>query len=141
MKDGGKDEIQPFLPTYSHNINTYIRKETSACHSRKRSALGTLLRKDFGQAGISVLLVGDKVYSSGEIRAYLQKRGIGCTIPHKCNEHQRGLFDKQMYRLRNRIERLVNLYKHFRGSATRYDKRADSYRARWIIVAIFLWLK
>ncbi|MEW6116917.1 MAG: IS5/IS1182 family transposase, partial [Nitrospirota bacterium] len=34
-----------------------------------------------------------------------------------------------------------NLYKHFRGLATRYDKRADSYKALWIIAAIFLWLK
>lgn len=85
-------------------------------------------------------IVGDKGYSSRKIRQYLRRRGIRITIPHKCNDKRTGPFDKAIYRQRNRVERLINRMKHFRRLATRYDKRADSYRTFWIIAATILWL-
>ncbi len=53
-------------------------------------------------------LSGDKAYSNGEIRRYLRRRGIRTTIPRKNNEHRSGPFDREVYRTRNRIERLIN---------------------------------
>jgi transposase len=85
-------------------------------------------------------LVADKGYSSRKIRHYARSHGIRITIPHKCNEHRSGPFDKEIYRQRNRVERLINRMKQFRRLATRYDKRAENYRALWIIAATFLWL-
>lgn len=85
-------------------------------------------------------IVGDKGYSSGKIRQFARRHGIRITIPHKCNEHRTGPFDKEIYRLRNRVERLFNRMKHYRRLATRYDKRADNYRAFWIIAATISWL-
>jgi transposase len=85
-------------------------------------------------------IVGDKGYSSGKIRRYLRTHGIRITIPHRCNEHCSGPFDKQLYRQRNRVERLINRLKHCRRLATRYDKRADTYRTFWIIAATIEWL-
>ena len=85
-------------------------------------------------------VVGDKGYSSDEIRAYAHSRNMRTTIPHKCNESRGGLFDREVYRLRNRIERLVGRCKQFRRLATRYEKRAENYRAMWVIAAIILWL-
>ena len=85
-------------------------------------------------------LVGDKGYSSRKIRAYLRRRGIRITIPHKANECRTGPFDRAIYRQRNRIERLINRFKQFRRLATRYEKRAENYRCMWVIAAILLWL-
>ncbi len=85
-------------------------------------------------------VVGDKGYSSGKIRSYTRRRGVRSTIPHKKNERHRGRFDRAIYRQRNLVERLINRYKQFRRLATRYEKRAEHYRAMWVIAAIFLWL-
>ena len=35
---------------------------------------------------------------------------------------------------------MINRLKQFRRLATRYEKRAENYRAMWIIAAILLWL-
>jgi transposase len=62
------------------------------------------------------------------------------TIPRKKNERRRGRFDKAIYRMRNRVERLINRMKQFRRLATRYEKRAENYRAMWVIAATLLWM-
>jgi transposase len=83
---------------------------------------------------------GDKAYSSGEIRRYLRRRGIRITIPRKKDERRSGPFDREIYRTRNLIERLINRLKQFRRVATRYEKRAENYQAMLTIAAIMLWL-
>jgi transposase len=85
-------------------------------------------------------VVGDKGYSSGTIRRYARRRGINVTIPRKRNERRRGPFDRAAYRARNLVERLIGRCKQFRRLATRYEKRAENYRAMWVIAAILLWL-
>jgi transposase len=84
--------------------------------------------------------VGDKGYSSRKFRHTLRRRGIRITIPHKRNEHRSGPFDRTICRLRKRVERLINRLKQFRRVATRYEKRAECYRAVVTIAAIMLWL-
>ncbi len=83
---------------------------------------------------------GDKAYSNRAIRAYLRRHGIRVTIPRQADEHRRGSFDRQLYKERNRIERLINRLKQNRRLATRYEKRAENYRAMWVFGAILLWL-
>jgi len=85
-------------------------------------------------------VAADKAYSSGRIREYLAKRGIGIVIPRKSNEKHRGKFNKQAYKQRNRVERLINRLKIFRRVATRYEKRADNYRGMVTLAAILLWI-
>lgn len=85
-------------------------------------------------------IVGDKGYSSRKIRKSARRRGIRITIPHKKNEHRAGPFDRDAYKQRNLVERLFNRLKQFRRLATRYEKRAENYRAMWVIGAILLWL-
>ena len=85
-------------------------------------------------------VVGDKGYSSGAIRRSARRHGIRVTIPRKRNERRRGPFDRLAYRARNLVERLINRCKQFRRLATRYEKRAENYRAMWIVAAILLWL-
>ncbi len=50
-------------------------------------------------------------------------------------------FDRELYRLRNRVERLVNRLKQFRAVATRYDKTAESFLAFVQLAASRLWLR
>ena len=64
-------------------------------------------------------LVGDKAYSSRSIRLALRKRGIIPVIPTKANERRQPDFDREAYRQRNIIERLINRLKNFRRIATR----------------------
>ena len=85
-------------------------------------------------------VAGDKAYSSGKIREALRRRGIGAVIPTKENEQRQPDFDREAYRQRNRIERLINRLKQFRRIATRYEKRAANYLAMIHIAAILLWL-
>ena len=85
-------------------------------------------------------LVGDKAYSSGKIRHSLRCHGIRITIPRKQNEHRTGPFDRTIYRLRERVERLINRLKQHRRLATLYEKCAVNYHAMWLIAATLLWL-
>jgi transposase len=84
-------------------------------------------------------VAGDKGYSSRRIRRYLRRRGIGVVIARQRRE-RRVRFDKDAYRKRNVIERLLNRLKQFRRIATRYEKRAVNYLAMLTIAAITLWL-
>ena len=85
-------------------------------------------------------IVGDKGYSSDKLRAFLKRRGIRYTIPRKSNEDRGGSFNKEIYRQRNRVERLINRLKQFRRIATCYEKRAVNYAAILLIGSIVLWL-
>jgi transposase len=85
-------------------------------------------------------VVGDKGYSSGKVRSYLRRRGVRAVIPRKQNELTQRLFDRELHRERNRVERLINLLKRFRRVATRYEQLAANYLAFVILAAITLWL-
>jgi transposase len=86
-------------------------------------------------------VVGDKGYTGRTRRAYCRRRGIRYTIPRRRDERRTGPFDRSVYRLRHRVENLIARCKQFRSLATRYDKRAASYRALWTIAMILLSLK
>lgn len=102
---------------------------------------GTVKRMGRGRPkGRPKRIAGDKGYSSGRFRRFLRRRGIRYTIPRKVNEHRGGSFDRNLYRQRNQVERLLNRLKQFRRLATRYEKRAVNYAAMLTVAAIVLWL-
>jgi transposase len=84
-------------------------------------------------------LMGDKGYSSGRIRRDARQHGIRIAIPRQHHAGRTGPFDRTLYRLRNRVERLINCCKQFRRLATRDEKRAANYQAMWLIAATILW--
>jgi transposase len=86
-------------------------------------------------------VVGDKGYTGRARRAYCRRRGIRYTIPRRRDERRTGPFDRAVYRRRHLIENLFARCKQFRSLATRYDKRAISYRALWVIAMTILWIK
>lgn len=85
-------------------------------------------------------VAGDKGYSSPTVRRYLKERRIGAVIPTKADEVPEPTFDREAYRERNVVERLINRLKQWRRIATRYEKRAANYRAMIMVASIMLWL-
>jgi transposase len=83
-------------------------------------------------------VAGDKAYSAGWLREWLQVRGIKPVIAHQKNEKaRRGRFDRKSYRRRNIVERCINSLKWFRRVATRYEKLATHYLGMVTIAIIF----
>ena len=85
-------------------------------------------------------VVGDKGYSSPTVRRYLKERKIGVVIPTKVDEVPDPSFDREAYRERNMVERLINRLKQYRRIATRDEKRAANYFAVLTLAAVLLWL-
>ena len=97
-------------------------------------------------------VAADKAYSSRANRAYLRRRGIKAVIPEKsdqaANRKNRGSaggrpvsFDAVQYRDRNTVERCINKIKAWRGLATRYDKKPDSYMAGLQLRGSLIWIR
>ena len=96
-------------------------------------------------------LIADKAYGGRPCREAARARGIAVMIPAKSDEirarkakgYKGGRpfrFDKEQYKKRNLIERLVNRLKHWRRIATRYEKRAQNYMGMVLLACILIWL-
>jgi transposase len=76
-------------------------------------------------------LAGDKGYSAGRIRTWLEERRIEAVIPYRDTEKARWdpkvKFDKAAYRRRSVIEQCVGWLKEYRRVATRHEKLAVHY--------------
>ena len=86
-------------------------------------------------------VVADKGYDSRAIRARVLDADVAAQIPSKRNALDPWPVLDESYRQRNRIERLVNKMKQFRGVATRYDKLAPSFIATIKTVLSFIKLR
>lgn len=74
-------------------------------------------------------LAGDKGYDAQWIRDWLEDEGIEPVIPHRgadADAHDAD-FDRELYRHRNVIERLVGRLKECRRIFSRYEKTAINY--------------
>ncbi len=85
-------------------------------------------------------LAGDKAYSAGWIREHLRGRAIQAVIPTRKDEERREDFDREAYRRRNVVERLVGRLKECRRLATRYEKLAVNFLAMVHLVMIRFYL-
>jgi transposase len=86
-------------------------------------------------------LLGDTGYDADWVREELLLRGILPVIPPNPVRKEAPSLDRELYRLRNRVERLVSRLKQFRAVATRYDKTAESFLATAQLAAARLWLR
>ena len=66
----------------------------------------------------------------------MSKAGATGHIWKHCDEG----FDREEYRERNRVERLINRIKQLRRIATGYEKRAANYKVMLTLAANLLWL-
>jgi transposase len=89
----------------------------------------------------SAYVLADKGYDSQEIVDAVQSRGAEPVIPpRRCRKEQR-LYDKHLYKARHLVENAFLRLKEWRGVATRYAKRADSFLSIVQIRCMVYWLR
>ena len=87
------------------------------------------------------ILLADRAYDSDRLRQALAKRGAWANVKPMPNRTNVPAFSAYLYRQRNLVERFFNKLKHFRGVATRFDKRADNYLAGVKIASVRIWMR
>ena len=83
----------------------------------------------------------DKAYDSHDIREHLIKHGIVPVIPPKSNRIVSLDYDKNLYKLREKVERFFNNLKQFRRIARRYEKLSQTFLALIHLVAVWIIIK
>jgi transposase len=71
----------------------------------------------------------------------LRRKGIVPVIPSRADQPENPDFDREVYRERNLVERLMGKLKQFRRVATRYDKLDAHYLAFVQIASVVVWLR
>jgi transposase len=87
------------------------------------------------------ILLADRAYDADELRQSLKQRGAWANIKPMPNRRNIPAFSAFLYRQRNLVERFFNKLKHFRGVATRYDKRADNFLAGIKLASFRIWCR
>ena len=72
-------------------------------------------------------VIADAAYDSDAFRADIIAQGGLAVVRPRKNRLQERPYDKELYKLRNVIERFFHRLKQYRRVATRYDKYADRY--------------
>jgi len=72
-------------------------------------------------------LVMDKAYEDDATRALAIAQGFIPVVPPKSNRKEPWEYDKEIYKVRNEVERFINRIKRFRRVFTRYDKLSVVY--------------
>jgi transposase len=86
-------------------------------------------------------LLADKAYDAQDrVLSLLENAGVQVVIPPKANRKVQRAYDKDMYKLRHLIENFFAKLKQFRGIATRYDKRANTFLGAIYMAATVIWL-
>lgn len=86
-------------------------------------------------------VIADRGYDADVLLAQSESIGAEAVIPPKCNRKHQRVYDRELYKQRNRIERCFNKLKHFRRFATRYCKTILAFRSFTALACAWLRLK
>jgi transposase len=75
-----------------------------------------------GRVFKETFLLMDRAYEGDETRALALSLGFHPVVPPKSNRKNPWWYDKELYKMRNQVERLFRRIKRFRRVFTRYDK-------------------
>ena len=84
-------------------------------------------------------IVADKAYGSSKIRQQIADEGALAVIPTKSNARKPIPHDKNLYAMRNIVERFFCKMKDMRRLATRFEKTARNFRSMLYIFAVRCW--
>ena len=98
------------------------------------------LLQDFTRGEIGCV-VADAGYDSDAIRRRVRRLQAKCCIKPTSRRKVKKRYDRQIYRMRNLVERFFGRVKRYRRVATRYDKKAANYLGFLWIAAVFTQLK
>ncbi len=83
---------------------------------------GRLLMETAGKQKIVTPLLMDKAYEDDYTRYIAQMLKFDPVVPPKSNRKDPWVYDKELYKLRNQIERLFRLLQGFRRIFCRFEK-------------------
>jgi len=86
-------------------------------------------------------IVADKAYGSAKIRQQVADEGALCVVPSKSNARKPIPHNKNLYAMRNIVERFFCKMKDMRRLATRFEKHATNFLAMLHLFAIKCWIK
>lgn len=84
-------------------------------------------------------IIGDKADAAAWLLDALRRKRIVAVIPSRSDQPDNPDFDREVYRERNLIERLVGKLKRFRRVETRYDKLDAHYLAYVQLASVMVW--
>jgi len=87
------------------------------------------------------VLLADRAYDSDALRQSLAGRGVWANVKPMPRRINIPTFSQFLYRYRNLVERFFNKLKHFRGVATRYDKRPENCLAGVKLASARIWMR
>ncbi len=94
-----------------------------------------------GDIGHGQILLADAAYDSDALRQSLACQGARANVKPMPGRLNVPAFSRSLYRLRNRVERCFNKFKHFRAIASRYEKHDANYLALLQLAATKLWMR
>ena len=83
---------------------------------------GRKLIESLGEAERITYLLMDRAHEGDVTRTLAFELGYNPVVPPKKNRKNPWVYDKELYKLRNQVERLFRRIKRFRRVFTRYDK-------------------
>jgi transposase len=85
-------------------------------------------------------VIADKGYDSDAFVLTINSIGAEAVIPPRSNRKEIRLYDEELYKERNLVERYFQKLKHYRRVATRYERLAINYTAMLALVSTVIWL-
>ena len=131
-RGGFTTKIHLLCDRHGHPLHVHV---TGGQAHESQSLEVLLAGVEIGQEGAAKTmfprkLAGDKGYRADWIDEYLLELGIAPVIPSKENEDRDARaveFDREAYRERNIVERLIGWLKECRRILTRFEKTAKNY--------------
>ena len=85
-------------------------------------------------------ILADKAYDTNHIRKTIAERGGIAVIPPKKNRVSKIDYDKEIGKLRRKVENFFGRIKRFRRVATRYDQKPENYFGFVTLASIKDWI-
>ena len=85
-------------------------------------------------------VLADKGYDSDAFVAEIIALEAQAVIPSRKRRKVERLYDSELYKERNKIERFLGRMKHYRRVATRYEKAVVNYESFLHVACIMTWL-
>ena len=122
------------------NADTVVDFILSAgqCHD---APFGRLLMETAGKQKSWTPLIMDRAYEDDQTRLTAQLLHFDPIVPPKKNRLNPWEYDKELYKLRNEVERLFRLIQGFRRVFCRFDKLDKMYIGFIYVALIFIAIK
>ena len=141
-RSGGR---QSGYEPHKRGLNTKIHLAVDAHGMPLRAIITEGTRADCKEACavidgfVAEALLADRAFDADEVIEEATQRGMKIVIPPRKNRKEKREYDRYLYKVRHLVENAFLHLKRWRGIATRYAKRSESFLAAVQIRCILLW--